>query len=97
MVKQNPKEKLNNKSIKIIDLILDEVYDGGEKIITASFRDKKHTDKKYTLTIGLEVSYDQDTKADDTDPLPINPSTTDPDGTTTDPVNPLDPYQDDTP
>ena len=59
MVKQNPKEKLNNKAAKMIDLALDEVFQGGEKTITASFHDAKDEEKLYTLTIGVKVSWPQ--------------------------------------
>ena len=58
MVKQNPKEKLNNKAAKMIDLALDEVFEGGSKAITASFKDKKFDDKTYTLTVQVDVTFE---------------------------------------
>lgn len=67
MVKQNPKEKLNNKATKMIDLALDEVYNGGEKTISASFMDSKDETKKYTLTIGVNVSWPEETEPVDDD------------------------------
>lgn len=68
MVKQNPKEKLNNKAAKMIDLALDEVFNGGEKVISASFNDAKDENKKYTLTIGVNVSWpDTSVEAGDDD------------------------------
>lgn len=84
MVKQNPKEKLNNKAAKMIDLALDEVFEGGSKAITASFKDKKFDDKIYTLTVQVDVTFeteeeqpsDSDTCQchDATDPSTDNPS-----------------------
>lgn len=79
MVKQNPKEKLNNKAAKMIDLILDEVFTGGEKTITASFKDSRYDNKIYTLTVGLNVEFkEQDTTDALNGTVPndtINPST----------------------
>lgn len=78
MVKQNPKEKLNNKAAKMIDLALDEVFTGGEKSITASFRDSRYSDKKYILTVTLEVEFESENSSSNDDeetPDIINPST----------------------
>lgn len=74
MVKQNPKEKLNNKAAKMIDLTLDEVFSGGEKSITASFKDSRYENKIYTLTVGLKVEY-EDQNSTDISNTTINPST----------------------
>lgn len=99
MVKQNPKEKLNNKAVKMIDLALDEVFMGGEKSITASFRDMRMSKKIYTLTIGVKVEFEDENSnqedTDDTNQLPINPSTTNDDGTTIPSLNPEYTYPDD--
>ena len=54
-MKQTPKEKLNNKARKMIDLIYDEVVEGGEKEITASFFDSK-TSTRLNLTVKVQVS-----------------------------------------
>lgn len=54
-MKPHPKEKLNNKANKMIDLILDEIKTGGSKTITAGFTDEKEK-KNYILTVGLTVS-----------------------------------------
>lgn len=53
-MKASPKEILNNKSNKMVDLILDEIRNGGAKTITAGFTDKN--DKQYILTVGISVS-----------------------------------------
>lgn len=74
MVKQNPKEKLNNKAAKMIDLTLDEVFSGGEKSITASFKDSRYENKIYTLTVGLKVEF-EDNNSTDISNTTINPST----------------------
>lgn len=83
MVKQNPKEKLNNKAAKMIDLALDEVFTGGTKSITASFKDSRYADKLYTLTVEVAVNFLDDdgniiTPVDDT---PVGDNTTTPDNT----------------
>lgn len=54
-MKATPKEILNNKSNKMVDLILDEIRDGGSKTITAGFTDHKK-DKNYILTVGITVA-----------------------------------------
>ena len=54
MMKITTKEKLNDKARKMIDLIYDEVCNGGEESITSSFIGKK-TGLKYKLTVGIEV------------------------------------------
>ena len=54
-MKPNPKEKLNNKAHKMIDLILDEIEKGGSKTIAAGFSDEKEK-KSYILTVGLTVA-----------------------------------------
>lgn len=56
-MKQTPKEKLNNKARKMIDLIYDEVIEGGEKEITSSFLDPK-TSTRLNLTVKVKVSRD---------------------------------------
>lgn len=48
-----PKEILKNKSDKMIDLIVDEVENGGEKEISAAFT---KNNLKYTLTVKLNIS-----------------------------------------
>ena len=60
MVRQNPKEKLNNKAAKMIDLALDEVFMGGEKSITASFKDSRNDKKVYNLTVTVEVTFEEE-------------------------------------
>ena len=64
-MKQNSKEKLYDKSRKMIDLAYDEVKEGGVKDISASFVDSK-TSLKYSLSVTLTVK-------DDDSPY-INPS-----------------------
>ena len=54
-MKPHPKEKLNNKANKMIDLILDEIVNGGSKTIAAGFTDDKEK-KSYVLTVGLTVT-----------------------------------------
>lgn len=54
-MKPNPKEKLNNKAHKMIDLILDEIKNGGSKTIAAGFTDE-NLKKNYVLTVGLTVN-----------------------------------------
>ena len=54
-MKPHPKEKLNNKAHKMIDLILDEIEKGGSKTIAAGFTDEKEK-KSYVLTVGLTVA-----------------------------------------
>lgn len=54
-MKQSPKEKLNDKARKMIDLIYDEVQEGGEKEISSSFVDPK-TSFKCTLTVKVNVA-----------------------------------------
>lgn len=61
-MKQTVKEKLNNKARKMIDLIYDEVEEGGEKEIESSFFDHKHQ-KKCKLTVKISV-IDPDTPVD---------------------------------
>lgn len=97
MVKQNPKEKLNNKAVKMIDLALDEVFMGGEKSISASFRDSRAPKKIYTLTIGVKVAFEdgQDIENQITENIPINPTTNNSDGTTIPSLTPEDIYTDD--
>lgn len=51
-MKMRPKEILKNKSDKMIDLIADEVEEGGEKEITASF---SKNNLKYTLTVKVKL------------------------------------------
>lgn len=53
-MKQTAKEKLNNKARKMIDLIYDEVEEGGEKEIESSFFDDRHQ-KKCKLTVKIAV------------------------------------------
>lgn len=53
-MKETPKEKLYDKARKMIDLIFDEVYEGGEKEITASYVDPKFK-KKHTLTVKVKI------------------------------------------
>ena len=53
-MKITTKEKLNDKARKMIDLIYDEVCNGGQESITSSFIGKK-TGLKYKLTVGVEV------------------------------------------
>ena len=60
MVRQNPKEKLNNKAAKMIDLALDEVFMGGEKSITASFKDSRNDKKVYNLTVTVGVTFEEE-------------------------------------
>lgn len=54
-MRASPKEKLNNKSNKMVDLILDEIEDGGSKTITAGFTSDKEK-KSYILTVGITVA-----------------------------------------
>lgn len=54
-MKPHPKEKLNNKANKMIDLILDEIVNGGSKTIAAGFIDDKEK-KSYVLTVGITVA-----------------------------------------
>lgn len=54
-MKPHPKEKLNNKANKMIDLILDEIEKGGSKTIAAGFSDEKEK-KSFILTVGLTVA-----------------------------------------
>ena len=49
-MKITTKEKLNDKARKMIDLIYDEVCNGGQESITSSFIGKK-TGLKYKLTV----------------------------------------------
>lgn len=51
-MKMKPKEILKNKSDKMIDLITDEVEQGGEKEITASFT---KNNLKYTLSVKVKI------------------------------------------
>lgn len=51
-MKMRPKEILKNKSDKMIDLIIDEIEDGGTKEITASFI---KNGLKYSLTVQVKV------------------------------------------
>ena len=52
-MKISPKEKLNDKAKKMIDLLFDEVAIGGTKDISTSFTSKNGF--KYFLTIGMTV------------------------------------------
>ena len=52
-MKQRPKEILKNKSDKMIDLIFDEISDGGQKQITAAFT---KNNLKYELSVQLKVT-----------------------------------------
>lgn len=61
-MKPHPKEKLNNKAHKMIDLILDEIENGGSKTIAAGFIDDKEK-KSYVLTVGLTVAKTVDGEA----------------------------------
>lgn len=54
-MKATPKEILNNKSNKMVDLILDEIRNGGSKTIAAGFTHEK-TKKNYVLTVGITVT-----------------------------------------
>ena len=54
-MKASPKEILNNKSNKMVDLILDEIREGGSKTIAAGFTHDK-TKKNYVLTVGITVT-----------------------------------------
>ena len=54
-MKQTVKEKLNDKSRKMIDLIYDEVVDGGEKEFSASFIDYKNS-QKCILSVKIQVT-----------------------------------------
>lgn len=54
-MKITAKEKLNDKARKIIDLVYDEVCNGGESSITSSFVGK-NTNLKYELTVDLKVT-----------------------------------------
>lgn len=54
-MKASPKEILNNKSNKMVDLILDEIRNGGSKTIAAGFTHEK-TNKNYVLTVGITVT-----------------------------------------
>lgn len=103
-MRQTVKEKLNDKTRKMIDLIYDEVCEGGEKNIAAAFTDKR-THLKYELQMSLKVadpdkeeevapsdSETQDPVIDPETQDPIEPVTdTDPvePVTDTDPVNPI--------
>lgn len=73
-MRQTVKEKLNDKSRKMIDLIYDEVCEEGEKTLTASFIDKR-TNLKYDLEVSLKVSYP---KKEDDGFEEYEPSTADP-------------------
>lgn len=53
-MKATSKERLNDKARKMIDLIHDEVIDGGEKSISSSFLDHKNGNR-YTLEIKVKV------------------------------------------
>lgn len=64
-MRASPKEILNNKSNKMVDLILDEIREGGSKTITAGFTDDKK-DKNYVLTVGITVTdIDKETVVED--------------------------------
>lgn len=93
MVRQNPKEKLNNKAAKMIDLALDEVFMGGEKSITASFKDSRNDKKTYNLTVTVGVTFEEEenntssntncncgnnTNTGNNDSTPVNPTTNTP-------------------
>ena len=52
-MKQRPKEILKNKADKMIDLIIDEIEEGGEKQIVSAF---KKNSLRYELTVQLRVS-----------------------------------------
>lgn len=91
MVRQNPKEKLNNKAAKMIDLALDEVFMGGEKSITASFKDSRNDKKTYNLTVTVGVTFKEEenntssnmncncgTNTGNNDSTPVNPTTNTP-------------------
>ena len=54
-MRQTVREKLNDKSRKMIDLIHDEVCEGGEKTITSSFINQR-SHLKYELTVALKVT-----------------------------------------
>ena len=74
-MRQTVREKLNDKSRKMIDLIYDEVCDEGEKTLDASFVDKK-THLKYDLEISLRVSYPKNEEdSEETDVSVIDPET----------------------
>lgn len=53
-MRQTTKEKLNDKSRKMIDLMYDEICEGGEKTISISFVDKRKR-LKYELTSTLKI------------------------------------------
>ena len=63
-MKPHPKEKLNNKAYKMIDLIIDEISEGGSKTITAGFVDEKEK-KQFILTVGLTVSSTTDSSSNE--------------------------------
>ena len=67
-MKQSPKEKLNDKARKMIDLIYDEVRYGGERSITSTFTDKK-VNSQYTLTVKIGVVDPREIPEDITDLL----------------------------
>jgi len=76
-MRQTVREKLNDKSRKMIDLIYDEVCDEGEKTLNASFVDKR-THLKYDLEISLKVSYPKEKEnenLEETDVPIIDPET----------------------
>lgn len=58
-MKQTPKERLNDKARKMIDLIYDEVFEGGEKEISSSFFDPK-TNLKSILSVKITVTSPED-------------------------------------
>ena len=66
-MKATPKEILNNKSNKMVDLILDEIRNGGSKTIAAGFTHEK-TKKNYVLTVGITVA---DVETEVTTPVDI--------------------------
>ena len=66
-MKATPKEILNNKSNKMVDLILDEIRNGGSKTIAAGFTHEK-TKKNYVLTVGVTVT---DVETEVTTPVDI--------------------------
>lgn len=53
-MKMHTKEILKNKADKMVDLIIDEIGNQGEKRLTTSFQDKKDKDTKYILEVTIK-------------------------------------------
>lgn len=76
-MRQTVREKLNDKARKMIDLVHDEVCEGGEKTITSSFINQRSR-LKYELTVALKVT---DPNKEDEEEEPTNteePTTSNP-------------------